>query len=205
MLASASLPLTAVGASRSRRAGPLRAAAGMIVAVIACAIGGDGRADENAAWASLRGGGVVLFRHAIAPGGGDPPGMKIGECATQRNLDEAGRAQARRIGEAFRARGVTVGAVLASQWCRAEETADLAFPGSRRAEPAFNSFFGSRASGPRQTEAARRIIAGWRGPGALVVFTHQVNVTALTDIVPASGEGLAVDPVSLRVIGRLRP
>jgi phosphohistidine phosphatase SixA len=171
---------------------------------MACAIGGEGRADEGAAWAALRGGGVVLFRHAIAPGGGDPPGMRIGDCATQRNLDETGRAQARRIGDAFRARGVAVGAVLASEWCRTAETADLAFPGSRQAEPAFNSFFGSRASGPRQTEAARRIIAGWRGPGALVVFTHQVNVTALTGIVPASGEGLAVDPGSLRVIGRLR-
>ena len=63
-------------------------------------------ASGDPAWASLAQGGIVLFRHANAPGGGDPAGMRIGECATQRNLDERGRAQARRIGEAFRSRGV---------------------------------------------------------------------------------------------------
>jgi hypothetical protein len=45
------------------------------------------------------GDGIVLFRHAIAPGGGDPPGLRLGDCATQRNLDDTGRDQARRIGE----------------------------------------------------------------------------------------------------------
>ncbi len=163
-------------------------------------------ATEAAAWAALSQGGIVLFRHAIAPGGGDPPGFRLGDCATQRNLDEAGRAQARRIGAAFRARGIAVGQVLTSQWCRTRETAELAFPGRARDEPAFNSFFGERSSGPAQTAAARRLLQGWRGPGALVVTTHQVNITGLTGIVPASGEGLAVrfEGDQLRVVGRLR-
>ena len=180
------------------------ASTSLLAAILAIASAGAVRADGSA-WAALKGGGVVLFRHAIAPGGGDPPGMQLGDCATQRNLDEAGRAQARRIGAAFQVRGIVVGAVLASEWCRTAETADLAFPGLRRAEPVFNSFFDNRARGPAQSEAARRLIGGWQGPGALVVFTHQVNITALTNIVPASGEGLVVDSASLRVIGRLRP
>lgn len=162
---------------------------------------------EAAAWQALRDGGIVLFRHAIAPGGGDPPGMRLGECSTQRNLDATGRAQARRIGEALRAQGVAVGAVLASEWCRTMETAELAFPGAARPEPAFNSFFADRAAGPARTEAARALLRAWQGPGALFVSTHQVNITALTGIVPASGEGVVVQVAggALAVVGRIRP
>ena len=161
-----------------------------------------------AAWETLRGGGAVaLFRHSTAPGAGDPPGMRLGDCATQRNLDEAGRAQAKRIGEAFRAEGVAVGAVLTSRWCRATETADLAFPGLARAEPAFDSFFADRGEEPARTARARRILLEWGGPGALVVVTHQVNITALTGAVPSSGEGLVLERGGgdLVVVGRVKP
>ena len=165
-------------------------------------------AGNASAWEALRGGGAVaLFRHTTAPGTGDPPGMRLDDCATQRNLDEAGRAQARRIGEAFRAEGVAVGAVLTSRWCRARETADLAFPGLARAEPAFDSFFYERAEGPGRTARARRILLDWGGPGALVVATHQVNITALTGAFPSSGEGLVLKRSGgdLVVVGRVKP
>ena len=164
-------------------------------------------AAEAAAWEALRGGAIALFRHAAAPGTGDPAGMRLGDCSTQRNLDEAGRAQARRIGEAFRTQGVAVGAVLTSRWCRAAETADLAFPGLARAEPAFDSFFADREEGPARTARARRILLDWGGPGALVVTTHQVNVTALTGVVPSSGEGVVLKRSGgdLVVVGRVRP
>ncbi len=164
-------------------------------------------ASEDAAWAALRQAGIVLFRHANAPGGGDPPGMRIDDCATQRNLDDAGRAQSRRIGEAFRSRAVEVGAVLTSQWCRARDTAKLAFPGQTRDETAFNSFFGDNSKAPAQTAAARRILADWRGPGALVIATHQVNIGALTGIAPASGEGIVVkvENGDISVVGRIKP
>ncbi len=164
-------------------------------------------ATEDAAWTALREGGIVLFRHANAPGGGDPAGMHIGDCATQRNLDDRGRAQARRLGNAFRSRGITVGRVLTSQWCRCRETAELAFPGQQIDEPAFNSFFGDRSKGPAQTTAARALLAVWRGPGALVVTTHQVNITALTGVVPSSGEGVVIRMTNgkAQVIGRISP
>lgn len=165
------------------------------------------RASEDAAWAALRAGGIALFRHANAPGGGDPAGFRLNDCTTQRNLDAEGRRQASRIGEAFRARSVAVGQVLTSQWCRTRETAELAFPGRMRDEPAFNSFFEDRSKGPAQTAAAIGVLQAWRGPGALFVSTHQVNITGLTGIVPASGEGVVVafDGGTLRVIGRIRP
>lgn len=164
--------------------------------------------SDDAVWAVMREpGAIILFRHAVAPGTGDPAGMRLGDCATQRNLDAAGRAQARRIGETFRARGIAVDAVLTSRWCRASETAELAFPGAARPEPAFDSFFSDRSQEPARTAAARRILEGWAGPGALVVTTHQVNITALTGIVPRSGEGIVMRRVGgrIEVVGRVMP
>ena len=168
---------------------------------------GSPAASEAAAWEALRAGAIVLFRHATAPGTGDPAGMRLGNCSTQRNLDEAGRAQATRIGEAVRAEGVAAGAVLTSRWCRAAETADLAYPGRARAEPAFDSFFAERGEGSARTAEARRILLGWSGPGALVVVTHQVNITAITGVVPGSGEGVVLRRAGgdLVVAGRVRP
>ena len=166
-------------------------------------------AQDTAGWDRLGAQGIVLFRHADAPGTGDPAAFLLGDCSTQRNLSERGRAQSRALGERFRSRGITVGAVLSSQWCRTRETAELAFPGRVQDEPAFNSFFREEdAQARRQTEAARARLAAWRGPGVLVVVTHQVNITALTQVFPASGEGIVVRSAAdgaLEVLGRLAP
>ena len=158
-------------------------------------------------WAGVADGTVVLFRHALAPGGGDPPGHTLGDCRTQRNLSEEGRTQARRIGAEFRLRRIEVGAVWSSQWCRTQDTADLAFPGKRIDQPIFNSFFDESDVAAERTRIARQLLSSWRGPGVLVVVTHQVNITALTDIVPSSGEGIVVKPTatSLQLVGRIQP
>lgn len=93
-------------------------------------------ADETL-WDLLKGGGqVVVIRHASTVSGfGDPPGYRLDDCATQRNLSDQGREEAERIGAAFRGRGVPVESVLSSPWCRCLETARLAF-GSVRLRPA---------------------------------------------------------------------
>ena len=188
---------------------------GQALALLAALVLGNGAAAtpqvapgaESDGWDSVAAGTVVLFRHAMAPGGGDPPGFLLNDCSTQRNLSPQGQDQARRIGVAFKSRRIQVGAVWSSQWCRTRETADLAFPGKRVDQPAFNSFFNTRESAADQTKEALQRVADWRGPGVLVVVTHQVNITALTDVVPASGEGVVVKPVagSLKVLGRINP
>lgn len=163
-------------------------------------------AQAQPAWPALRDGDIVLLRHANAPGTGDPPGLRLDDCSTQRNLDEAGRRQARRIGEQFRRRGIVVGGVLTSEWCRARETAAQAFPAlPARVDSAFNSFFADRSREPAQTRSAQATLQRWRGPGVLVVTTHQVNIGALTGINPASGEGVALRAQQgrLAVLGRL--
>ena len=169
----------------------------MIVAIrtLACALlalllaAAPARADE-ALWAALADGGhVALMRHARAPGTGDPDNFRLEDCSTQRNLDETGRAQARRIGQAFREDGVVLGRVLSSQWCRCLETARLLGFGDVEPFPPLNSFFGERGRGPNQTEAVRALLADADPEGpSLVMVTHQVNITALTGIFPRSGE-----------------
>ena len=165
-------------------------------------------ADDG--WASLKQpGATALFRHTSAPGIGDPPNFKAFECKTQRNLNEIGRAEARKLGEEFRSRKIEVGAVLSSQWCRTRDTARLAFGDLVRYEPSFNSsFLASAEISEAQTAQARAVLANWHGPGVLVVITHQVNITALTGMNTASGEGVVVTASgdgSLKVLGTISP
>jgi broad specificity phosphatase PhoE len=165
------------------------------------------RAEEADRRLLAEGGRTVLIRHATAPGTGDPAGFDLADCATQRNLSDEGRAQARRIGERFSDWGVRVDAVLSSRWCRSLETARLAF-GADRVEPypPIDSFFGDRSTEPAQTAAAKARIAGFDGEGVQVMVTHQVNITALTGIVPAQGEAIVVEPTGdeIVVVGRIR-
>jgi phosphohistidine phosphatase SixA len=191
---------------RSRR-NTLALALASVCSVVPATVVAQIPGGEGVSWDALRQGAVVLFRHADAPGTGDPPGFRIDDCATQRNLGDEGRAQARRIGERFRALAIPVGSVLTSQWCRCRDTAELAFPGRARQEPAFNSFFGERGREGSQTSAARTLLIDWRGQGALVVVTHQVNIQSLTGISPASGEGVVVRGTGkeLKVLGRITP
>ena len=169
------------------------------------------KAAEPVAAATLAAPGhVLLLRHAIAPGTGDPAGMRLGDCSTQRNLDAAGRAQAQAIGAGLRQAGIAQARVFTSQWCRTRETAEilaLGPVGERAAE--LNSFFEERAAQPAATAALRAFLRTLPADGGLVVLvTHQVNITALTGIVPASGEGVVLRLApggEFAVVGRLPP
>ncbi len=162
---------------------------------------------SNDAWPTLTDGSIVLARHALAPGVGDPPGFDLDDCRTQRNLNADGRAQARALGEAFRERGVAVAEVWSSRWCRARDTAELAFPEQVALRPEFDSFFRQRGQADSQTDGATKALARWRGPGVLVVVSHQVNITALTGVYPDSGEAvwLRFDDGQMQLGGRWRP
>lgn len=164
-------------------------------------------ADEDTLWQRLRAGeAVVLMRHAATtPGIGDPPGFALGQCATQRNLSETGRRDARAIGAAFRQRGVDPGAVWSSRWCRCLDTARLAFD-QATPEPALDSMFrDADAAAGAKLRALRAKLAARRETGPLVLVTHDVNIRALTGEYLAQGEMLLAVPRSdrLEVIGRL--
>lgn len=142
-------------------------------------------------WAALeQPGALAIMRHALAPGTGDPENLTIGDCATQRNLDDRGRAQARAIGQAFRDRGITFDAVFSSQWCRTRETAELMSLAPVVEAPALNSFFRDPSMRDSQTAGVRALIAA--NPGRLMLVTHQVNISALTGRGTRSGEVLVI-------------
>ena len=123
-------------------------------------------------------GAIAIMRHALAPGTGDPASLTIGDCSTQRNLDERGRAQARTIGDGFRERGLTFDTVLSSQWCRTRETADLLDLGPVMEALPINSFFRDFSTRDQQTAETLELIA--ETDGRLMLVTHQVNISALT-------------------------
>ena len=168
------------------------------------------RAQATGFWTLLREGGcVVLMRHAqTEPGVGDPPNFTLGQCNTQRNLSEAGRQQARRVGTAFTRERVKLDQVRSSAWCRCVDTAMLAF-GQNTVWTPLNSFFGS-SGGPDQSNDVLRDVQGWMAPRNLMLVTHQVNVTALTGEYLAMGEILVTrpapaaggEPGRLRVLAR---
>jgi phosphohistidine phosphatase SixA len=165
------------------------------------------QADEAALLDALRQGGVVLMlRHAQTdPGVGDPPGFQLGQCGTQRNLSEAGRAQSRRIGQALAAQGLVPQAVRSSGWCRCIDTAELAF-GRHEVWPALHSFFAERAAQrDPQTAELRRALARLPARGFEAWVTHQVNITALTGIGVGMGEALVIrgGPDGGTMLGRL--
>jgi len=163
-------------------------------------------ADERDAWAVLvKGGHVAVVRHGSAPPGyGDPPGFKIDDCATQRNMDERGRAQARAVGEAFRQHGVPVDKILSSPWCRCLETARLMDLGPVESVMAV----ASSERSPERLVVLKEMVAAWRGPGTLVLVTHAFTVRALVGILPEQAETVVVRPklgdqVGIDVVGRI--
>ena len=162
-------------------------------------------ADE-ALWQALQQGGhVLIIRHALTtPGFGDPPGFKLEQCATQRNLSDEGRAQARRMGEGLRERKVPVGEVLSSPWCRCVETARLAF-GRARTWAALSNLHARQQNAEKQVRDMRPRIAGYQGKDNLVLVSHGSTALALTGEHPAMGEMLVLKPLpsGFRVVGRL--
>lgn len=147
-------------------------------------------ADVDAA-AALRAGGVVAaFRHALAPGTFDPPGFRLDDCSTQRNLNDEGRAQARRLGEWFRGRGLTPAAVRSSPWCRCVDTATLAFG---RADT-WDALSSPRAADDglraRRLQQLRDALAAVPSGRFEVWVTHQFVLNDLAGTSTSSAEGL---------------
>jgi broad specificity phosphatase PhoE len=190
---------------RARRALLLAATGALLVPRAA-------RASERELWALLRKGGhVILMRHASTePGLGDPQGYRLDDCATQRNLSEAGRAEARRVGERLRAERVPIARAYTSPWCRCRETARLAFGAAEDWEP-LSSFFDMPHRESELTETVKKRILGYsiRKPdGNVALVTHNVNIAALTRLSVAPGEMVVVRPdgcCGLRTAGTIKP
>jgi phosphohistidine phosphatase SixA len=153
------------------------------------------------------GGHILMIRHALAPGTGDPANFRIGDCTTQRNLDDRGRNQARSIGDWLRTQGIGSARVYSSQWCRCLETAKLLEMGSVTELQALNSFYELTQNREPNLKALRKFIAEQPSNGDLIILvTHLVTISAIANEGVSSGEGvllkLSVD-APYEIVGRL--
>jgi len=152
------------------------------------------------------GGTVLMIRHAHAPGSGDPAHFKIGDCATQRNLDERGREQARAMGAFLRRHGITKARLYSSQWCRCLETARRMDIGAVQPLPALNSFYNRPEDRTRRIDALNAFLTEQPRDGELIILiTHYVTIAAMTGEGVSSGEGVVLqwNNDSPKVVGRL--
>lgn len=166
-------------------------------------------ADDTAAWQALSDGhAILMLRHSLAPGTGDPANFELGDCSTQRNLNDTGRAQARAWKPLLTSKGINEARVFSSQWCRCMDTAVGMSIGPVTAWPELNSFFRNRADGPMQTQQTIDWVNQLATGVPVILVSHQVNITALTGIFPSSNEGLILElPLSESpdVLARVSP
>ena len=164
--------------------------------------------DHELIAALLSGGHVAIMRHAIAPGSDDPLNFRIGDCATQRNLSDGGRAQAVTIGERLRDGGIARARVASSQWCRCVDTARLLELGEVEELPFLNSLLNYPGRGSAMTEDLRAWILEQDLGEPTVLVTHQVNILQLLRTPAEEGEILVVrvgEAGELSHIGSIAP
>ncbi len=163
----------------------------LLVLLFAAPGAADNRQDLFAALKTP--GAVLMLRHAIAPGSGDPAHFKLEDCGTQRNLDASGRQQARDIGAMLRRNGIKQARIYSSQWCRCLETAHLMALGPVQSLPALNSFYQRPEDRDARVNALRNFLEVQpRDGGLLILVTHFVTIAAITGSGVASGEGVVL-------------
>lgn len=193
---------------RTRRFAALTLATAIVGTLLAAPA--SARADDAVVQALRAGGVAVLLRHdRTVPGVGDPPGWKLEKCSTQRNLDAEGRAHARRIGDWFRRQRIEPTRVRNSVWCRARDTARLAF-GRSEDWPALANLFDNPGPEKRNVEQVRRYIAGLRRGDVAVLVSHGSSISAFVGEYLSQGEAVVVrgrrdasGQVLVDVIGRI--
>ncbi len=173
---------------------------------------GQIRTGDDLVTALQRGGYVIILRHAATDMTQQDRDTSpdLSNCELQRNLTDAGRDQARAIGEVFRTLVLPVGQVLSSDFCRTLETARLAFG---RAEPVaalrdFDPFNAPESLLKERGEAVRSLLAAPPAPGTnTIIVTHRPNITAGTGYSPDEGEAAVYRPDgagSFTLVARLR-
>jgi len=155
-------------------------------------------ANELLIWdklnASSAKGYVLLLRHSLAPGVGDPENFKLGDCSTQRNLSQEGRDDASEIGAWIKRQKVEIYRVESSRWCRARQSAELLDIGKVKLNKNLDSLFreSNLESHPKTLKTKQQIISHRNKSGLLVLVGHYVNIAALAGVGVDSGEGVIV-------------
>ena len=137
---------------------------------------------------------IIFIRHAYAPGGGDPDGFDISNCASQRNLSKEGITQSKNIGKFFSENNIQIDKVLSSEWCRCKQTAKYAF-NKYETRSFLNSFFSAKfaSNKNKQIYDLKKYINEWSGDNNLVLVTHYVTIQEVLNVTSSSGELIIAD------------
>ena len=186
-----------------------RTLSGLGVLLGALLIAWSASADDAELIAALQSGGhIALMRHSTAPGTGDPPNLRIGDCATQRNLSSGGRTQAAEIGAHLRANGLSAARLVSSQWCRCLDTARLLSVGDIEELPFLNSLVSYPDERTEMTRSLGEWIAVQDLSAPTILVTHAINIRALTGHSTAQGEIVVAERAAggaLRIVGSILP
>ena len=130
---------------------------------------------------------VIFVRHALAPGFGDPKNFDLGNCSKQRNLNALGKVQAHNLGIFFRKNKLRFDEILSSEWCRCQETTALLDVGPWKTFAGLNSFFQGHVSKKNTLELLNKKLASIMHNGLVLMITHQVVISNITEKFVASG------------------
>ena len=150
-----------------------------------------------------QGGKIIFIRHAYAPGNGDPDNFDKNDCSTQRNLNEQGIEQAKKIGYFFIKNQITSNKIFSSEWCRCKDTANYAFDKFQTLE-ALNSFYQAKFAKNKdiQIKDLKKFINNIQDNQNLILVTHFVVIAEILGLSSDSGE-IIVSDKNLNVIGRI--
>ncbi len=150
--------------------------------------------NENSVKELKQGGKLVFIRHAYAPGSGDPNNFDIHDCNTQRNLNESGRKQAKKIGNFFKDNKIPIYKVISSEWCRCKETAVIGFNKFEK-KKFLNSFFSPKfaKNKDKQVMDLKRYVKQFKSEKNLILITHYVVISEIIDYYSSSGEIIITD------------
>jgi len=153
---------------------------------------------------------VVFMRNAESSGNRDGTNMLkwdlSGKCIGESTLTSTGKAQAKRVGNAFEKRGIKP-LVISSPMCRCKETAQIAF-GEFLTDPDLRQRPARDTVGQEAfQETASELLTKHRGKSPIVFVNHRPNIDTLTMELISIGEllvGTLDEDGEIEVLGKIR-
>ena len=160
-------------------------------------------ADQSVIKELQKGGKIVFIRHSLAPGNGDPDNIDLRKCDTQRNLNQEGIEQSKKIGKLFTENNIQIDKVLSSEWCRCKDSAKYAFQ-QYQTFKGLNSFYQEKfyKYKDKQIKNLKKFILEWNSEKNLVLVTHFVVISEIFNVGVSSGEMIVSDK-NYKILGNI--
>ena len=151
-------------------------------------------ADDNIVEILKKNDNIIFIRHSLAPGNGDPDNIDLTKCDTQRNLNQEGIEQSKKIGKLFSENNIQIDKVLSSEWCRCKDTARFAF-NKYETFKGLNSFYQEKfyKYKDEQIKSLKKYISNWSSKKNLILVTHFVVISEMLNFGTSSGEIVVID------------